>query len=166
MKNLVIIITLLLLILPAISFGATKQVNEQLSEAVFVPSQSPAGQGESSAPSPEKSNPWNQILLNLMNTLSVIVVPTAVGAFIAWIGKKLGWDIPNNVNTALEAAILECIAQINNTYGKDRDNEQLKKMAVQMVKQALPNNLMKALVKKYKTVEAAVEYIYRKSYKK
>lgn len=165
-RLLVIALTIVMLLSVSWSFGSEKQVNEQLKQTSFQPNptQSPAGQSESSAPS--STNPWNQIVLNLINTLSLIVVPTAVGALIAWVGKRLGWDIPNEVNTALEAAILECIAQINNIYGKDKTNEQLKALAVQAVKQALPNKLMKTLLKKYKSVEAAVEYFYRKSFKK
>jgi len=146
--------------------GTELAINPHIS--LSVPGQG-AGPAPASFPNAEGAkgdNPWNKILFNLLNQLAAIIVPSAVGAILIWVGKKIGWDIPGAVNTALEAAILECIAQINNSYRKRKSPEQLKELAVQMVQQALPNKLMKVLLKKYKTVDAAVEYFYRKSFKK
>jgi hypothetical protein len=83
----------------------------------------------------------------------------------AWLSKRLGWDIPVEIEKALEAFILNIIANIKNQYGKDQDAGGLKRLAITMVTDTISNKMLKALKQKYGTVDAAVEFYYQKSYK-
>jgi hypothetical protein len=168
----ILTLTLLTALMIGLSINAfcEKVVNPELiTQTAFTPDNSTGVTPAATEPTDEspstKPNIWMEMLLKLLDQVSAVAVPAGVLALMAWLSKRLGWDIPVEIEKALEAFILNIIANIKNQYGKDQDAGGLKRLAITMVTDTISNKMLKALKQKYGTVDAAVEFYYQKSYK-
>jgi hypothetical protein len=106
-----------------------------------------------------KDNPWSPMVQDLMNEIIKYTVPLILGLLFGWIGKKLGFDLPDQVKKALEAFIFKVLAQIKADHA-GKSNKEMQEIAAAVIKTTLPNKLMKVLTRTYGSVEGAIEYYY------
>lgn len=152
---------MMLVLISGLSATAPADVNhemiiESVNQGVVSQASDAARQTD---PGTGETNPWAKLLRELLNQVAAYAVPLALALFFGWLGKRLGFDIPQGVQDAIEAFIFKVLAQIK-AENSGKSNQQLQQMAATVIKNTLPNKLMKVVERKYGSAEGAIEYYY------